>query len=308
MLKTNNNEVAIFVASITFAWKKIALVCIYTFLVCLWFKLQEPIFSLPFITLGTVGTALAMLTAFRFRLSYDRWLDANVQWRILQVRIGIVMRQLFSYISQNQYEPNSEHELLLKKALTTLTAFPYTFHFAIINWRHSGQLVLDPRDIDTVLELLQNASEQERLEKSKNAPMLVLKLFCEDLIRLRNAKLINDPELGQIYNQVNVLEEVVGNCEKIKQTALPKRYLYLFNCLIYVFTFGIPWCLVDQIGYWSVFFTTLNFVLFYVLEDISRRTETPFGRRRYDLPTLHYAEKAKDYILSYSNPLAVAAS
>jgi predicted membrane chloride channel (bestrophin family) len=213
--------------------------------------------------------------------------------------VGILTRLLSTYVRQNQGENTADHELLLTRALTTLTAFVYAFHYALIDWGHHGQLVIDADDLEAVVDILQRPLETERLGNSKNAPLFVMKLFCEDLIQLRKAKLVIDPELSQLYAQINSLEEVVGNCEKIKITALPKRYHYLFNILIYVFTFGIPWCLVDQIGYWSVFFTVLNFELFHILEDVSRRTETPFGRRRYDLPTLSYAAKARDAIAVY---------
>lgn len=283
MFKFNDGELKLLFVSFFFRWQKIMLVTLYAIAVACWTNWHK-VTSIPFLTLSTVGTALAMLTAFRFRLSYDTWRESLIQWQNIVDRVRSIIRLVFA--------AGGTQTALSKQLISILSAFIYSFHYVIRNRQNVFELhVIEPEQLDHVLSFLDEPSDKEHLRFSQEVPMSLLSLFTERLRILRNEKAISDPEFTQVLIQLNELGLSVGVCERVKSSALPKRYAYLFNFLIYVFTLGIPWCLTDIHPLLAIFFTVLNYLLFSTLEDLGRRTEVPFGTRKNDFDTMKYVNK-----------------
>ncbi len=292
MFKIKDTELDLLFVSFFFRWKKILLMTLYAIAVSCWAYWYKA-GTIPFLTLSTVGTALAMLTAFRFRLSYDTWRESLVQWQNVVDRVRSIIRLLFP-AAKTQTE-------LSKQLFSIMSAFVYSFHYVIRNRKNIFESnVIEAQELDHVLSFLVDESYKEKLRSSQQVPMLLLNLFTERLRLLKKENAISDPEFIQILMHLNDLGVCVGVCERVKFSALPKRYAYLFNFLIYVFTLGIPWCLTDIHPILGIFFTVLNYLLFSTLEDLGRRTEVPFGTRKNDFDTMRYVSKIIRDLEEYS--------
>lgn len=299
MLKFEDPEIDIFVTAIKFIWKKLVFVVLYSFGVYEFIRYMDITLPLPFVALSTIGTALAMLTAFRFRLAYDKWMDAHAIWQLIQSKLRHIVRGLGTFVKPNGMTAQIPYEDRLNETLTMLIAFPFSLHYALIYRKNYFELGAIGEKELVHLKTFFPEKYHEKLNQSSYLPLCVLNILSENIYALKQSKLLMNDEMSQIYGFFTQLEETVGVCERMKATSLPKRYRYLFDFLNYFFTLGIPWCLAEIVGLWSVFFTLLNSMLFSTLEEIGRRTEIPFGNRRQDIRTLHYAENCKKYISGY---------
>jgi len=96
-------------------------------------------------------------------------------------------------------------------------------------------------------------------------------------------KLITDIQQGLLIEKIHGLVDILGKCERIKNTPIPMAYMYLLKFLINLYVVILPFSLVDEIGWFCI---PLVILLYYILMSIvitAEEIEEPFG---YDLNDL----------------------
>lgn len=286
MIDKKDPEIDVFTSALKYMWVQVLLIAIYAVFVYGLFKIYALEFTLPFIALSTVGTALAMLTAFRFRLSYDKWVGALLSLKGVENKTRQMARILADEVQTPKYQEDSKENF--EDSIALLRGFSYALHYTLSHRKNISELCYMNEKDQLHIKSLVPPKYWDDIHKSSHPPLRML----------RQVSSIH-PQREVISIFVSQLEDLIATFETIKSTPVPKRYRYLFNFLNYFFTMGLPWCLIHTIGVWGVFFTVLNFFLFSILEEIGRRTEIPFGNRRQDIRTIDFCERSSAYLKSF---------
>ncbi len=94
---------------------------------------------------------------------------------------------------------------------------------------------------------------------------------------------VTDTQQCLLLSQANELVDILGKCERIKNTPMPAAYSFLLKFFIVVYVIILPLGLLEEIGWWSI---PLVLTLYYILMSIvltAEEIEEPFGKDMNDL-------------------------
>jgi putative membrane protein len=98
-------------------------------------------------------------------------------------------------------------------------------------------------------------------------------------------------ELGNIDGQhlividedLRKLLEIVGGCERIRNTRLARSYRAFARQCVFLYLATLPWGIVHNFGWWTVPLTAILSYFMLGLETVAEHTEEPFGMDEDDL-------------------------
>jgi ion channel-forming bestrophin family protein len=213
-----------------------------------------------------LGFALSMLLVFRTNTAYDRWWEARRMWGALN---------------------NSSRSLAVKlNALLAndATADRQFFASAIANIAFSLKNHLrsrfHPKEWENLPEL-----NDEQAAKVKNLPVITTVHLTNRLVALRNQGLLTDEQLVFINPEVTAFNDIIGACERIKNTPIPFSYSVFLKKFIFIYVMTLPFALSFTLHWYAVIVVMLIFYALASLELIAEEIEDPFGTDANDLPT-----------------------
>lgn len=222
------------------------------------FKLSE---SSHVKNIGLVHTILSfvisMLLVFRTNTAYDRWWEG---------------RRMLGSLT------NTCRNLAIKLKSINLDANDRAFFLAGI-----------PMYADALRQHLRN----EKWTKYINAlpvnpehhvPNQVAAMLMKRAYTLHRDDIINREELLLIGPDLAALTDIIGACERIKNTPIPFSYSVFIKKFIFFFVMTLPFGWTFSLGYLVI--PIVAFVLFVLasLELIAEEIEDPFGYDANDLP------------------------
>ena len=137
---------------------------------------------------------------------------------------------------------------------------------------------------------------KEMLSGKKHVPNAIAGQIYILLKQLKNSKHLSEEEMLMLDKEVKSLTDILGACERIKNTPIPYSYNMFLKKLIFIFIILTPFAFVEALHYWCVAVTVLVFYIFVGLEYISEEIEEPFGTDNNDLPLEEMAAKIFDNI------------
>jgi putative membrane protein len=91
--------------------------------------------------------------------------------------------------------------------------------------------------------------------------------------------------------------EILGACERIKNTPIPYSYTMYFKQFIFLYVITLPFAFVTTSGFITIpIVVIITFVLLSV-ELIAEEIEDPFGKDVNDLPTDELSAKIKENVI-----------
>lgn len=211
------------------------------------------------------GTALALLLVFRTNSSYDRFWEGRKLWG------GIVneTRNLLRASVMNI------HAVELLRRLAAWTAmFPY----ALIRVLRGGQGELGPA------AALLPSTEVERVLAAGNPALAVALRMSAVLAEAKQRGLITDYVQMQLDQNVQLLVDYQGGCERIVRTPLPFAYMLHLRRTLILFLATLPFALVESFGWSTILVVLMITYTFLGIEEIGVEIEEPFGTEDNDLP------------------------
>ncbi|MFO0600978.1 MAG: bestrophin family ion channel, partial [Myxococcaceae bacterium] len=215
--------------------------------------------------LAPMATALAIFLAFHNNSSYDRWWEARKQW-------GSLVNWSRSFARQVQMlvpDPATRTTLLHRQIAIA--------HAMRVHLRRQRELVTD-------LKPFLSADEYEQHAAAQHVPLSLLSQQARQLGALRTAGTLSDVTAMQLDQSLNEVVNVLGACERIKNTPLPRQYEYYTRLFVFFFILILPATLVDALDWRTPFFTVPTSFLFYALHRIAAFNEDPFENRVQDTP------------------------
>lgn len=218
-----------------------------------------------------IAFAFSLLLVFRINSAYDKWWEGRKLW-------GALVNNARNFaIKIKTFVPESEQEIK-NELFELMAAFPSSLRYHL-------------RDIYAVDELALSDKIKAVLSQKQHIPnALALEIYTR-LKTLKNNGHISEEELLSLDKEAKSLTDILGACERIKNTPIPYSYNMFLKKLIFVFVMISPFAFVKSLHYWSIPFVMIIFYVFVGLEHISEEIEEPFGTDNNDLATDDLAEK-----------------
>ena len=80
------------------------------------------------------------------------------------------------------------------------------------------------------------------------------------------------------------LTDIQGACERIKSTPIPYSYNTLIHRIVAVYTYGLPFGLVSDVGIMTPVVVLVVSYAFFGIDTVGDEIEQPFGTDPNDLP------------------------
>ncbi len=218
-----------------------------------------------------IGFVLSLLLVFRTNTAYDRWWEGRKKW-------GEMV--------------NNTRNLATKIAVM-IDDKPTRDYFArmIANYAYAVKEHL--RDGVKFEEL--NLTDEERitLENASHKPNIIDKWLYSKLYVLKQEGKISDQDFIVLDINLKVLADIVGACERIRNTPIPYSYSIFLKKFIFIYVSTIPLALVGDFGYYSSIIVVFIFYVLVSMEILAEEIEDPFGLDDNDLPTDDLSAKIK---------------
>lgn len=227
--------------------------------------------TIPEMAVTVLGAALSILLAFRTNSAYARWWEARTLWGALVNNSRSIARQAISFSgSENEGAPAAK-------------LFSRDFVYRQIAFVHSTRCALRKQPPWDEIQSLLSAADLEALRTVQNIPASVLQEMGNQLTRAVGQQIITEVHLHRMDQTLSDLSNVLGACERIKNTPLPRQYDYYPELLIKVYCTVLPFIIVDEVGLLTPLITAVVGFAFLVLNRIGKNLEDPFENTPYDV-------------------------
>lgn len=123
-------------------------------------------------------------------------------------------------------------------------------------------------------------------------PLQLLDCLSQELVRLE----VSAQELRTLEGGVMELCNVLGACERIRNTPIPHAYTFHSRRLVTVYVLSLPLGIADAFHYWTVPIVMVVFYIMAGIEFIGEEIEDPFGADENDLPVGQLVEGSANQV------------
>jgi len=218
-----------------------------------------------------IGFVMGLLLVFRTNTAYDRWWEGRKQWGAL------VNNTRHSAIKINSLLPDSEEK---SDFIQLIIAFPAVLKNHL-------------RDINNVDELDLRDELKNELKKYDHLPNGLGAMMYTQLNKWKTNNTVSDIDILLIDKEIKSFIDILGACERIKNTPIPFSYTIFIKKFIFIYVLTLPFGFIPDFGYWTIGITAFVFYVFVSIELIAEEIEDPFGTDDNDLPTNELSEKIK---------------
>jgi putative membrane protein len=253
--------------------------------------------GIPFLPVGTIGTAVAFYIGFKNNQAYDRLWEARRLWGGFTNTSRSIATMCIAII---------EDKTFVREFLTRHIAYLNILRLQLrrtIVWatskEHPNQSFeterLELEEFEEGLRkiLTQNNKMQyyDALKSKNNTANILLKIQIEQLSRLKKEGKLDTFEHSDLVKHINELFNLQGGCERIKTTPLFRQYSIFSRVFVVIFIFLLPFGLIKDLsnlaswGAWlTIPFSMLISWVFYTMEQIGEYSENPFDNAVNDIP------------------------
>ena len=212
-----------------------------------------------------LGFVIGLLLVFRTNTAYDRWWEGR---KVLGALVNTARNLALKYNAFTNQLTSSE-----KKVFAEL----------ISNYVFSMKNHLREKIIIEEMSFNEKMNENEYIT-TNHKPNLVAGKLYECVKHLYDKKNISGEVYITIDQQLKEFTEIVGKCERIKNTPIPKSYNIFLKKFIFIYTFTLPLGLATTFFYWTIPISMFVLYILASLELLAEEIENPFGEDSNDLP------------------------
>jgi ion channel-forming bestrophin family protein len=212
-----------------------------------------------------IGASMGLLLVFRTNASYDRFWEGRKLW-------GGIVNETRNLARQSSVWLAADGELTHRVIWWTV-AFAHSTMSRLRGIVEIGpaQTHLSTADADDVL-------------KNDHVPLAIARRLTELIAGARERRLIDSHQLQSLDQNVQLLIDYCGACERIRSTPLPFAYAVHLRRALIVYCFTLPLALVQKYGWETVPVTLMIAYVLFGIEEIGVEIEDPFGSDVNDLP------------------------
>jgi len=227
------------------------------------FGFLVPLTITPFTLLGV---SLAIFLGFRNSASYDRFWEGRKLWgTLLNVGRSLVRQSL-------SLTPLNADDARILEWVDLLAAFTHAL-------RHQLRQSNPVEDMQRLLP----AERQTQLAGLRYRPAMILAWLGQWVRERKNEGLFGEITAAAFDQNLSILSDVLGGCERLANTLLPYPYAIMIHRTVYLYCFLLPFGLVGSIGVMTPVISVLVAYTFMALECLAAEIEEPFGVSENDL-------------------------
>jgi putative membrane protein len=211
------------------------------------------------------GFALSLLLVFRTNSSYDRFWEGRKLWGSIVNESRNLARAASVYMAA---DPSRVARVVLWGC-----CLPWATMHRLRGTRGIGPVdpFLPPHQVDEVLA-------------APNQPLAVARRISRELAEGREQGLMTDIVMTTIDQNVQILVDCLGACERIRNTRLPYAYMVHLRRALILYNFTLPFALIESFGWLTIPAVLLISYVLFGIEEIGVEIEDPFGTDANDLP------------------------
>jgi putative membrane protein len=225
--------------------------------------------AMPETAHSLVGVALGLLLVFRTNSSYDRFWEGRKQWGAIVNESRNMGRSASVYLAS---APD-----LIRPILLWTSAFSWATMYRLRGKAQLGAIASDlpPEEVNAVLA-------------TNHTPLAVAGCITRRLAEARRRGVISDHLLVALDQNVQLLVDYMGACERIRNTRIPFAYMVHLRRALILYCFTLPFALLGRFGWGSSFAVLFVAYVLYGIEEIGVEIEDPFGEDVNDLPVAEF--------------------
>ena len=258
-------------------WKELIYISAFTFfisyLVITYFPYQERLSDLVSVY-SLIGFVISLLLVFRTNTGYDRWWEGRKQWGMLVNNSRNLAVKIGSLID------SEEDRAYFSRMISN-------FSFALKEHLRNG---VDAKALNLT------KAELSILETKNHVPNGIVSMLYDKVNALKKAGKLTQEEFLTLDVNLNALLDILGACERIKNTPIPYSYSLFFKKFIFIYVTTIPLAFIPSFGYFSVLIATFIFYILVSMEVLAEEIEDPFGTDDNDLPIEELTRKIRDNV------------
>jgi putative membrane protein len=273
-------------------------------------------FTIPWVPLAVIGTAVAFYVGFKNNSAYDRMWEARKIWgaiinnsRTWGANVLAMVNNQFTSTEYSGLELNKIHKRLIYRHIAWL----YTLRSQLLiptSWEHVrqgwqvgkmnqrrqrtfGVGLFQDEVTETELKNFLPKEELDELINYQNTATQIINKQSQELTELRKVDLIEDFRQTKLQNILDDFYTYQGQCERIKKFPLPRQYGNMSFLFVAIFIFLLPLGMISEfakIGTYAVWlsvpFTIIVGWVYLMMELVGDYTENPFEGLGNDIPML----------------------
>jgi len=223
---------------------------------------------------GLLGFVISLLLVFRTNTAYDRWWEGRRQWGSLV---------------------NNCRNLAMKMAAILPAgdeASRAYFRTMIPNYAYCMKNHLRSTFIPEELEPVAGFTP----DTQKHVPNQVAGHIMVRVQELYRQQQITGDQLITINTELQSFTDIVGACERIRNTPIPFSYSVFLKKFIFFYVMTMPFSYVFNAHYLGILIVVFVFYVVASLELIAEEIEDPFGKDANDLPTDTICENIRKHV------------
>lgn len=223
-----------------------------------------------------LGIVLGLFLVFRTNSAYDRWWEGRKLWGQLVNHSRSLAMKLDSAL-----KPEDESNRKF---------------FAVIISDFARVLQLHLKGKTDSIEITRGIYQESAFEGTPHIPNRIATLLHSRIGTLSNKGLLKPVEFRGLARELEGLVDVLGSCERIKNTPIPIAYSMFIKKFIFIYLVTMPFGFKEEFGFWTI--PAVMFISYVLLgiELIAEEVEEPFGSDENDLPTSILAETIRSNV------------
>jgi ion channel-forming bestrophin family protein len=261
--------------------------------------------AVPYLPVGTIGTAVAFYVGFKNNASYERLWEGRKIWDSITTlcRSWAILVTAIGSANQGARAWNAVEQRMIRRQIAWCNLLRIQLR-QTTGRRNVGKVPDEVGLVDRVYQLGDSTKElescieewvpeieREALKSKTNAACELLRLQSIEISQLRRDGLIADLEAEQLQAVTLGCLKEQGGSERLKSFPFPRQYAYFSAVFVWIFMILLPFSLIGDLAKagegldWMVVpFSTLISWIFLTMEQVGDTSEDPFEMGLNDIP------------------------
>ena len=241
------------------------------------FHLHEKEFHSTIGMHSLLGIVLGLFLVFRTNSAYDRWWEGRKHWGSMVNNARNLAQKMNAFLPSDDKESRDYFSKMIPN-------FVISVKENLRNGAVAGDL--EPAGSDFL----------DQLSNVNHIPNRISSMLYKRVNELYQKKQLTGDQLFLVDKELKEFSEILGACERIKNTPIPYSYSMYIKKFIFIFIITLPFGFVTQTEYVTIPIVVLVSFVILSVELIAEEIEDPFGRDVNDLPTDDLAVTIKENI------------
>jgi len=222
-------------------------------------------FTIPETAHALLGPSLGLLLVFRTNSSYDRYWEGRKQW-------GSIINESRNLARQSEIWLAGDRRLV-DRIIRWTVAYGFATMHRLRSESSLGDVPLGlPED------------EVQAVAHAEHVPLAVARKITSITHHAQMEGLIDTTQRRSMDDNVQVLVDCCGACERIRSTPAPYAYVVHLRRALIVYCLTLPLALVERYEWETILVTLMTAYILFGIEEIGVEIENPFSYTINDLP------------------------